>query len=80
MLEVIVSFAVGIVILGLIIKLLSIPFKLFWKFITNSIAGAIMLWIVSLFGVPVKINIISALIAGVLGVPGVIIIILYTYM
>ena len=78
--ENLIAFVVGVVILGIIIKIMTIPLRLFWKFVTNSIAGAIMLWIVSLFGVPVKINIISSLIAGVLGVPGVLIIVLYTYM
>ena len=78
--ENLIAFVVGVVILGVIIKLITIPFRLFWKFIVNSIIGAIMLWVVSLFGVAVKINIISSLIAGVLGVPGVIIIVLYSYM
>ena len=78
--ENLIAFAVGVVILGIIIKLITIPFRLFWKFIVNSIVGAIMLWVVSLFGVAVKINIISSLIAGVLGVPGVLIIVLYSYM
>ena len=78
--ELVVAFIIGVVILGVLIKIMSIPFKLFWKFITNSIAGAIMLWIVSLFGVAVKINIVSALVAGVLGIPGVILIVLYSYM
>ena len=78
--ENLIAFVIGIVILGVIIKIITIPFKLFWKFIVNSIVGALMLWIVSLFGIPVKINIVSSLIAGVLGVPGVLIIILYTYL
>ena len=78
--ENLIAFVIGVIILGVIIKLITIPFKLFWKFAVNSIAGALMLWIVSLFGIPVKINIISSLIAGVLGIPGVIMIILYTYM
>ena len=80
MLELAIAFALGLIILAVIIKILSIPFKLLWKFIVNSLIGAFMLWIVSLFGVAVKINIISSLVAGVLGVPGVILIILYSYM
>jgi len=80
MLEFVVAFAVGLILLGILLKLLSLPFRLVWKFITNSVAGAVILWVVSLIGIPVKINIISALVAGVFGVPGVLAIIAYTYL
>ena len=80
MLELIVSFAIGIILLGILLKLLAIPLRLMWKFITNSIAGALMLWVVTLFGIPIKINIISALVAGIFGVPGVLAVIAYTYL
>lgn len=80
MLELVVAFAVGLILLGILLKLLSLPFRLVWKFITNSVAGAVILWVVSLIGIPVKINIISALVAGIFGVPGVLAIIAYTYL
>jgi len=80
MLELVVAFAVGIILIGVLLKLLSLPLKLMWKFITNSVAGAVMLWVVSLFGVPIKINIISALVAGIFGLPGVIAVIVYAYL
>ncbi len=80
MLELVAAFALGIILIGVLLKLLSLPLKLMWKFITNSLAGAVMLWVVSLFGVPIKINIISALVAGLFGLPGIIAVILYTYL
>ena len=80
MLELVVAFAVGIILIGVLLKLLSLPLKLMWKFITNSVAGAVMLWVVSLFGVPIKINIISALVAGIFGLPGVIAVIVCAYL
>ena len=65
------SLAMGVIILYIIVKLLSLPFKLVW----NGIIGAIMLWLANLlggalFGVSVKITIIKALIAGFFGIPG----------
>lgn len=65
------SLAMGVVILYVIVKLLSLPFKLVW----NGVIGAIMLWLANLlggalFGVTVKITIIKALIAGFFGIPG----------
>ena len=80
MFESVIGLAVGIIILALIMKFVSIPIHLFWKFITNSIVGAVMLWVVNLFGANIPIDIIRALIAGVFGIPGVIVILLYQYL
>ena len=78
--ETIIAFAVGVILLGIVLKIVALPFKFLKWFITNSVAGALLLWLVALLGVPVKINIVSALIAGALGLPGVLIIIAYTYL
>ena len=75
---VIVAFAVGMLVLCIIGKLVSLPLRLVWKFITNSIIGALLLCIVKLFGLHVQINIITALIAGVFGIPGVIGVTIYS--
>lgn len=80
MIELVVAFAVGMIVLCLVAKLIALPFKLLWKFITNSIVGAILLWVVTLFGVQVKINILTALIAGVFGIPGVIAVVVFQYL
>jgi len=62
--------ALGVLILFIVVKVLSLPFKLVW----NGIFGAIMLWIVNLIGgfvgFSMKITIIKALIAGMFGIPG----------
>ena len=71
-----VAFAVGLIVLCLIGKIVSLPMKILWKMITNSVVGAVLLWVVNLFGAGVQITLIKALIAGVLGVPGVIIVLL----
>ena len=80
MLELVVAFVIGIILLGVLLKLLTLPLRWLWKLVTNSLAGAVMLWVVSLFGVPIKINIISALVAGIFGIPGVLAVIAYTYL
>lgn len=77
---VVVAFAVGMLVLCIIGKLVSLPLRLIWKFITNSIIGAFLLCIVKLFGLHVQINIITALIAGVFGIPGVIGVTIYSYL
>ena len=65
------SLAVGVLILWVVVKLLSLPFKLVW----NGIVGAIILWLANLLGgalfnVTIHITIIKALIAGFFGIPG----------
>ena len=73
MLELIVAFAVGVLVLCLLAKLVSLPLKLAWKLVTNSLAGAILLWVADLFGAGIEITFLKALIAGVFGIPGVIV-------
>ena len=63
---------IGLVILYLILKLLKLPLKI----LINGISGVVLLYIANLigvnFGITVGINIVTELIAGVLGIPEVI--------
>ena len=74
--EIIGSFIVGIVVLYILLRVLSLPFRIVWKLITNSIVGALMLWVVNLFGLGIEITFFKALIAGFFGVPGVLVVVL----
>ena len=74
--EIIGSFIVGIIVLFILLRILSLPFRIVWKLITNSIVGALMLWIVNLFGLGIEITFFKALIAGFFGVPGVLVVVL----
>ncbi len=74
--EVIGSFLVGLVVLYILLRVMSLPFRIVWKLITNSIIGAIMLWFVNLFGLGIDITFFKALIAGVFGIPGVLVIVI----
>lgn len=70
--SIVVSFAVGLLAICLIVRLLKWPVELLLKFVSNSVCGAIMLFIVNLFGAGIEITVLKALIAGVFGIPGVI--------
>ena len=70
--SIVVSFAVGLLALCLIVRLLKWPVELLLKFVSNSVCGAIMLFIVNLFGAGIEITVLKALLAGVFGIPGVI--------
>lgn len=74
--EIIGSFIVGIIVLFILLRVLSLPFRIVWKLITNSVVGALMLWVVNLFGLGIEITFFKALIAGFFGVPGVLVVVL----
>lgn len=72
----ILSFCAGLLILYVICKLLSAPLKLIGKLVVNALIGALVLlvvnWIGGNFGISIAVNPLNALITGVLGAPGVI--------
>ena len=70
--SIVVSFAVGLLAICLIVRLLKWPVELLLKFVSNSVCGAILLFIVDLFGAGIEITVLKALLAGVFGIPGVI--------
>ena len=76
-LELIIYGVIGVAILFIILKVFKWPLKI----LLNGIFGVILLYIVNLvganFGITIGINIITALIAGTLGIPGVIALILF---
>ena len=78
-LDMIVYALVGLVLLFLIIKLLKWPLKI----LINGILGIILLYIANIIGSYIgfvlPINAISALIAGFLGVPGIIFLVLFQF-
>lgn len=74
--DIIAGIAVGIIVFAILGKLIPLPFRILWKLITNSIVGAIILWVINLFGVGIKITFLKALIVGILGIPGIILVLI----
>ncbi len=79
-LSTIVAFAVGIIALYVLGLLLVIPIKIIIKLMINGVIGGITLFLVNLvggiFGLSIGINPVTALIAGFLGFPGVVILLI----
>lgn len=75
------AYIIGIVLIYFIGKVFVIPVRFIWKFIYNGLIGGIMLWLVnfvgSYIGFEIGINIVTALIAGFLGIPGVVLLIAF---
>jgi len=83
-LSVILAYAVGLILLYLVGWILVIPIKIIIRLIWNGIIGGILLFLVNIIGgffnIGIVINPITALIAGFLGIPGVILLIIFNYM
>ncbi len=74
--EIILYFALGLVLLYFTGWLLLVPLKFIFKLIINGILGGILLFLLNLIGgifsVTIAINPITAVVAGYFGVPGII--------
>ncbi len=80
----ILAFAAGLLVLWLICKLLSFPLRVLWKLVINALLGAAILFLFNLvggfFSLSIPINALNALITGVLGVPGVILLLVLQWL
>lgn len=82
--ENIIYFIIAVLAIFVIGKLFAWPFKILINLIINGLMGGILLYLVNLvgsnFGLIIPINAITALIAGFLGIPGVLFLIIVNYL
>lgn len=76
----ILAFLFGLVLLYIIGLILVIPLRVIFKLIINAIIGGVILFIFNLigglFGLSIAINPLNAIIVGLLGVPGVVLLLI----
>lgn len=77
-LTLIFPFLIGIAILFVVLKILTFPMKLIIKLLINGVIGGVIIFVVNLiganFGFILNLNWITAIIVGILGIPGVVIV------
>jgi len=77
--SVILAYAVGIIFLFLLGRLLLIPMKVVLKLVYNALLGAVAIIAVNfaggLIGFHIAFNIITAFVVGILGIPGMLLLI-----
>ncbi|MBQ8955320.1 MAG: pro-sigmaK processing inhibitor BofA family protein [Clostridia bacterium] len=82
--ELVVSFALGMVLLYLIGYLLLVPMKFLWRLLAGSLLGGLALWLINHFGAlvgfSVPLNPFTALATGLLGLPGLALVIALQYL
>ncbi len=69
----IIGFIITIGVLVLVLKLISLPFKIIIKFIINSIIGGIFLAVLSILGIGITVTGLMVVLTGLFGIPGMII-------
>lgn len=81
-LNTIIVYLACLIVIIIVGKIFYVPLKHIIKLLINSILGGVLIYIVnsvgSSFGFHIGLNIGTALFAGILGVPGVIVLILIT--
>lgn len=81
---VLIAYGFGLLLLYLLARLLLVPLRLLIRLLYNGVIGGILLWLVNLvggfFAVTIPINPITALTAGFLGIPGVVLLLLLQYL
>lgn len=71
-----IGFLLGVLIVGVSLRILFVPLKYVFRAIINSILGAVILVVINQFsyktGLFIGINPLNSLILGILGIPGLI--------
>ncbi len=82
--SVILAYAVGIILLFILGRVLLVPMKAVLKLVYNALLGAIALIVLNLvgglLGFHITFNIATAFIVGILGIPGLILLIILELM
>lgn len=84
LLAIVIAFLVGLLLISVVVKVFFIPLKYLMRLIVNGIIGGILLLLFNYFGgfvgLYLPINVVTALIAGFLGIPGVILLVLLDFL
>lgn len=74
------AFLIGLVLLYIIGILLVVPIRLLIKLLINGLIGGLILFVFNIiggiFGLTITINPLNALIVGILGIPGVVLLLI----
>ena len=83
-LSILLTSVAALVLLFLAIKVLAAPIRFLFKVLINACLGFVILFVVNFLGgfigISLPINTVNALVAGFLGVPGVILLVLIQFL
>ncbi len=74
------TFGGSLILIFLLGKALLVPLKMILRLLANSLAGAVLLIVINYigmnFGILIPINVVNSLTVGILGIPGVVVLLL----
>lgn len=74
------TFLIVVIVFGIVLKLLKLPFDLIFKALLNALMGYIILLIINYFGasfdIAIPVNFFTSLFVGICGIPAVILLLL----
>ena len=75
--------ALAVIVVIVLIRVISAPIKLIFKLLINTVIGFAVLYLVNLIGqnfsITIEMNVLHAVIVGIFGIPGVIVLILLQF-
>lgn len=81
---IVIMAAIAFSLMGLLFKLLKGPMKLVWKMLIHALMGFVFLFVFNFFGAWVGLNLelswLNAIVTGVFGVPGVVVLLIIRYL
>lgn len=81
---IILAWIIGVLIVFAFGKAMLLPLKIILRLVINGILGGIAIIIINLIGAPlgftISLNIFSALVAGILGLPGIILLVILKFL
>lgn len=76
----VITVIVCVLLIWLLIRIIRLPVKFFFKLLLNMLSGLVLLFVFNFIGgffdFALGINAVNALVAGVLGIPGVVLLVL----
>ena len=79
--NIIIAFAFGLLLLYIIGRVLLMPIRIVFRLIYNGLIGGVILWLLNwvgaYLGFTIAINAVTALVVGFLGLPGVVLLVLF---
>jgi len=73
--QILVAYLLGLLILYILIRARYVPVRLMLFLLYNGVAGGLLLWVINLVaqfaGLHIGLNPVTAVIAGILGLPGI---------
>lgn len=74
-----IPYIIAVLVVFVVLKILTLPMKIIIKVLINSIIGGVIIFGLSLIGIGITLTWVKAAIVGLLGIPGVVIVLIMQF-